>query len=164
MTTPPPATNGPWAQSCSEEQADLAALERALEMSPEQRQVALAVLNSKRRQAHYQGEANPAPLALPDGWGPPRWHQADAATGGPEPQPPATLRLATGTLLAHVAPGSCLDPVPRRQKRQRQPLLRCDRCGCFAPAGWSERHCPTCCNGSHPIPTTEASGLAPPAQ
>jgi hypothetical protein len=53
-------------------------------------------------------------------------------------------------LLAGVTSGPCLDPLPA--KAERKPLLRCDRCGCFPPQGWSGRHCPTCCGGHHPLP------------
>ena len=162
MTHTSPATTGPWAQSCAEEEADLQALERALEMSPAQRQVALAVINSRRRTTTYRGEGSPAPLALPDGWGPPRWQQADAVTGGDNPT--ITSHLPQGSVLDCVAGGSVLSPLPKRDKK---PISRCSRCGCWAtPNNVILRNnvlwCRTCCGGTQSM-STDTSGASPPA-
>lgn len=85
----------------------------------------------------------------------PRWAQAEDLTGGDPRRQSLLDRLPGGSVLDHIAGGSVLDPPPRRK---RQPLLRCDRCGCWPPKGWSQRWCPTCCDGHQPIPLSGNSG------
>jgi hypothetical protein len=80
----------------------------------------------------------------------PRWAQAEDLTGGDPRRQSLLDRLPGGSVLDHIAGGSVLDPPPRRK---RQPLLRCDRCGCLAPKGYAGRICPVCCGGGHPTPT-----------
>lgn len=149
---------GPWEHSNTEEQADLNALERALEMDGEHRRTAVAVINSQRRQPSYSDGSRYQPLQLPDAWGAPRWALADAITGGNGQ--PIRRQLPTGSILDCVPPGSVLSPLPKWDKK---PLLRCSRCGCIATKGntiirngWP--WCRVCCGGQNPIP----SGASPP--
>ena len=152
------AAPGPWEQSAAEEQADLNALEQALAMSAEQRQTALAVINSRRRQAAYSEGTRYQPLAIPDGWAPPRWQQADDVTGGSGH--PLIDRLPSGSVLSTVASGSVLSPLPKRDRSSR---ARCPRCG-----GWIGAksmvvgpngliYCGVCCGGTRPITSGAAA-------
>ena len=130
MTTTPAPGPGPWEQSCQEEQVDLDAVARATAMTPEQRHQAAAVLSSlDRADAYREGRGRLAPTVLDDAWSPPRWQQADAVTGGPDPRPPV-VRLPSGSLLDHIAPGNVLDPPLPKRKPERKPVSRCSRCGC----------------------------------
>lgn len=161
--------HGPWEQSNREEAADLAALERALTMPAEQRETAVAVLNSRRRRASYSDGSTYQPLHLPDGWGAPRWQQADNITGGTEPRR-LVDRLPSGSLLDRVPGGPCLEPPAPRPKKEKAAVLRCSRCGCIASpnntilrGGWP--WCRVCCGGHNPtaLPIDD-SGASPPAQ
>lgn len=164
MTTTPAPGPGPWEQSCQEQQADLDAVARAAAMTPEQRHQAAAVLSSlDRANAYREGRGRLAPTVLDDAWSPPRWQQADAVTGGPDPRPPV-VRLPSGSLLDHIAPGNVLDPPLPKRKPERKPVSRCSRCGCWStPTNvvlvkgvfW----CRTCCGG-HQEPGTD-SGASP---
>lgn len=142
---------GPWEQSCREEQADLDAVAQVAAMTPDQRQLAAKVLAAVDRSAAYQEGRGRLATPIDDAWSPPRWQQADAVTGGPEPTTPV-VRLPSGSLLDRVPPGNILDPLPPRQKKERKPIARCSRCGCWAtPTNvltirgvfW----CRTCCGG-----------------
>ena len=55
--------------------------------------------------------------------------------------------LSNAPILGHVPGGNVLEPVKRRE---RKPMLRCDRCGCWAPMGHEGRMCPICTGGRVP--------------
>ena len=94
-----------------------------------------------------------------DGWGAPRWAEADELTGGTKPT--LISHLPQGSLLECVAGGSVLTPLPKKDKK---PISRCSRCGCWAtPANVIIKNnvfwCRTCCGGEVSTP----SGASPPA-
>ena len=154
------AAPGPFEQSCSEEAATIDAVATAAALSPEQRSQALLIHNALDRASAYADRRGRLNVINPadDSWGPPRWHQADAVTGGPEPQP-AMVRLPVGTLLAHIPLGGCLDPLPPR--RERSSRARCPRCGGWigvksaVPGSEGLIYCGTCCGGHRPTTTAE---------
>ena len=58
-------------------------------------------------------------------------------------------------LLAHVAPGGVLEPLPKA--KGRVPQHRCTRCGCYATPGNSILRgglywCRVCCGGAVAVP------------
>jgi hypothetical protein len=140
-----PTSPGPWEESLREADQLLQAVEATIELPPAERELAVSQINAKRRADAYRGGAPFEPLVSDTLADPPRWLVADQLTGG-----------TGGNILDRIPSGSVLDPPPPRQKRK--PLLRCDRCGCWPPKGWSQRWCPTCCDGHQPIPLSGNSG------
>lgn len=139
--------NNAWDRGIAEGDRIVEAVELAAELSDEDRRLAVASINARRRQATYNGGPSYVPLSPGD------------ATATPDLLPPLGGLLSGGSVLDGVPGGFVLEPVPRKEKK---PLLRCDRCGCFAPRGYAGRLCPTCCSGTNPQPLepTEGEGVA----
>jgi hypothetical protein len=139
MTNP----NNPWDRSLEESDLIDKAMETVSELSDDDRRLALANINARRRQQVYEGKGSYEPVFDKDGWNSPRWEIADSLTGG----------VDNGSILSHIPSGSVLDPPPRKEKK---PMSRCSRCGCWStPQNIILRSgvywCKTCCGGNTPL-------------
>jgi len=158
-----------WQQSLAEEEADLQAVAAVAAMTHEQVQQAARVLSARDRAAAYReqrGRLNPVIIPTrSDGWSTPRWMQAEHITGGNPMNQSITSHLPSGSVLSSVVGGNVLDPAPPRQKKEKKPISRCSRCGCWStPANvlnvkgvyW----CRVCCGGFQGPMDEESSGAS----
>ena len=142
---------GVWEHCLGEGDKVQTAIAVIFELSKEERDLEVSVYNSILRQKLYKRELDVyEPIGLDDGWGNPRWKQADNLTGGQKTMIP---KLPSGSLLSHVPPGNVFDPIPKKDKK---PMSRCSRCGCWSsPENVILRKgiywCKTCCGGKNEI-------------